>query len=178
MLEALKQDTLRYTQKWSWWQCIKTFLLVRYFRPIVTLRLAQAAPGWIRPLFKIAHEMVCWQACIDMGVATKIGPGLQFTHGRGIVISPNAVIGANVRIFHGVTLAAKEVNGELLAPTIEDDVVIGPGALIVGPVTIGRGSWIAGLSNVVEDVPAHSLVTPPKAVCRSQVRDIRSASVG
>lgn len=174
MLEALKADTLRHVDRWSWWQCIKTFLLVRYFRPIVTLRLCQASPRWFRPVLKVLHEFFTWLAGIDMGWSTRIGPGFQITHGRGIVISPNALIGANVRIFHNVTLAAKECDGALLAPTIEDDCIIGPGALIVGPVTIGRGSWIAGLSNVVEDVPAHSLVHPPKAVIQPLVR-VRAA---
>jgi serine O-acetyltransferase len=109
---------------------------------------------------------------MDFPWEASVGPGFAIVHGWGLVVSPDARIGANVTVFHGVTIGRKDdiapdgsrvVGG---APTIEDGVWIGPHALVVGPITIGAGSRIAGGAVVTKDVPPRSLVTgnPGKVV--------------
>ena len=105
-------------------------------------------------------------------------PGLALTHGRGIVVNVNAIIGSNVTLFHGVTLGqrdsiSRDGTRTTSYPIIEDDVWIGPHAIIVG-VKIGKGSRIAGGAYVFVDVPPHSVVVgnPGKIVktdCTSDV---------
>jgi serine O-acetyltransferase len=100
---------------------------------------------------------------------------LAITHGWGLVISPGARIGRNVTLFHGVTLGRSDKysadgSQQRLYPVIEDDVWIGPHAIIVGGVTIGRGSRVVGGAFVNRSVPPHSMVSGnPATVVRSQV---------
>lgn len=113
---------------------------------------------------------------MDFPWEVRPGPGLTIVHGWGLVISPDAHIGANVTIFHGVTIGRKDdiaSDGTRTpggAPTIEDDVWIGPGALIIGSIVVGAGSRVGGGSVVTRDVPAGSLVVGnPAAVISAQV---------
>ncbi len=177
-LHALRADTHRQFGRYSAALVLKGFLARRNFRPIVTLRLCQAARGHgatrlLLPLLKIAHRLCTHWAAIDFSWQTKIGGGLAITHGWGLVVSPGAVIGANVTLFHGVTLGRRDriaANGERQTgyPVIEDEVWIGPHAIIVGGVTIGRGSRIGGGAFVTSDVPPYSIVSGnPSVIVRS-----------
>jgi serine O-acetyltransferase len=118
-------------------------------------------------------------AGVDLPWQTRIGSGLALTHGWGLVISPGAKIGSNVTLFHGVTLGQRDrilITGdrEIGYPTIEDDVWIGPHAIIIGNVTIGRGSRIAGGACVHESVPPYSVVmgNPSKIVKMNCTPDV------
>lgn len=94
---------------------------------------------------------------IEIHPGAKIGENLFIDHGMGIVVGETAEIGDNVTIFHGVTLGGIGGDkGEKRHPTIEDDVVIGAGAKILGPITIGRGAKIGANAVVLEDVPAYT----------------------
>ncbi|MDW2597525.1 serine O-acetyltransferase [Citrobacter braakii] len=100
---------------------------------------------------------------MDFPSRTRVGAGLAITHGWGIVISPEAKIGENVTLFHGVTIGQRDKvleNGSRVTgyPVIEDDVWIGPNAVIVGGVIIGRGSKIAAGSFVTGNIPPYSVV--------------------
>ena len=84
-------------------------------------------------------------------------------HGWGLVINGKATIGKNVSLFNGVTLGRNDRWGDDLQrsshyPTLEDEVWIGPHAVVVGGVTIGRGSRIAAGALVTFDVPPRSMV--------------------
>jgi serine O-acetyltransferase len=94
----------------------------------------------------------------DISPATSIGPGLYIGHFGGVVISPHAVLGANVNIAQGVTIGATSRGKRLGAPTLEDRVWVGAHAIIVGKVTIGREALIAPGAYVNFDVPAKSVV--------------------
>ena len=100
---------------------------------------------------------------------TKIGAGCVLGYGGlGVVISERAVIGDRVEIGAGVTLGGNAT--EYGAPVIEDDVYLGVGAKILGPITIGRGSVVAANSVVTNDVPCGSLVGGvPGTVIRSDI---------
>mgnify|MGYP000873564995 CR=1 FL=1 len=94
---------------------------------------------------------------IEIHPGAKIGENLFIDHGMGIVIGETAEIGDDVIIFHGVTLGGIGGDkGEKRHPTIEDGVVIGAGAKILGPITIGRGAKIGANAVVLEDVPAYA----------------------
>lgn len=100
---------------------------------------------------------------MDFPWQTEIGGGLALTHGWGLVISPGAKIGKNVTLFHGVTLGGRDRisrAGTRLTeyPILEDEVWIGPHAVIVGDVTIGQGSRIAAGAFVTESIPPGSVV--------------------
>ena len=102
----------------------------------------------------------------DISPATSIGPGLYIGHFGGVVISPHAVLGANVNIAQGVTIGATSRGKRLGAPTLEDRVWVGAHAIIVGKVTIGREALIAPGAYVNFDVPAMAVVlgNPGKVV--------------
>ncbi len=172
---ALNADTFRQYGEFSWGRLLKGAAARRTFRVIVTMRLCQAAHssrGLLRAfllLFRMLHRLSTQLAGLDLSWRTDIQPGLAITHGWGLVISPNARIGKNVTLFHGVTLGARHRiarDGERLAeyPVLEDEVWIGPHAIIVGGVTIGRGSRIAGGAFVTESVPPRSIVSGNPAV--------------
>ena len=104
-----------------------------------------------------------------------------FTHGRGIVVNAGARIGRNVTLFHGVTLSQRDhIDAQglrhTLYPVIEDEVWIGPRAIIVGGVTVGRGSRIAGGAYVFEDVPPYCVVmgNPGQIVRRDCTPDVQN----
>ena len=94
---------------------------------------------------------------IEIHPGAKVGEKLFIDHGMGIVIGETAEIGNNVTIFHGVTLGG--IGGEKdekRHPTVEDDVVIGAGAKILGPITIAKGAKIGANSVVLKDVPPYT----------------------
>lgn len=141
----------------------------RTFRPIFTSRLCSWSRTWpapARPLATIARQVHRWaqqQAGMDFPSEASIGPGLAIVHGWGLVVSPDAQIGANVTLFHGVTIGRRDRFAEGTrvvggAPRIGDEVWIGPGALVVGPLKIGNGARIAGGATVSKDVPDRRLV--------------------
>lgn len=99
---------------------------------------------------------------IEIHPGAKIGKGFFIDHGIGVVIGETAVIGDNVMMHHGVTLGgpgwwatSKNVKRH---PTIEDNVVLGVGATVLGNITIGRNSKIGANALVVKDVPPDSVV--------------------
>lgn len=168
--KSLKADTHRQYGCFRYALLIKGGLTRRTFRPLVTMRLCQAAgnaSGIFRlalPFFKILHRIATQLAAIDLSWNSNVGAGLALTHGWGLVISPGAKIGNNVTLFHGVTIGCRDritPAGVRLTeyPVLEDEVWVGAHAIIVGGVTIGRGSRIAGGAFVTESVPPHSVVS-------------------
>lgn len=190
-MHALKADTHRVFGQFSWGLVLKGFLLQRAFRVAVTLRLCQSASK-CGPIFrlllltpaKIMHGIASQLASIEIPWRTPIAPGLAITHGRGIVVNVNARIGRNVTIFHGVTLGQrdridKDGNRSTGYPVIEDDVWIGPYAIIVGGVIVGKGSRIAGGAYVFEDVPPRCVVlgNPAQIVKRNCLPDVANRAI-
>jgi serine O-acetyltransferase len=106
---------------------------------------------------------------IEIHPGARIGKRFFIDHGTGVVIGETAEIGDNVMLYHQVTLGATgwwKRNGDgrkKRHPTIEDNVTIGVGASILGPITIGRDSKIGAMALVVESLPAHSVVVAQPA---------------
>ena len=106
---------------------------------------------------------------IEIHPGAQIGRRFFIDHGAGVVIGETTVIGNNVMLYHQVTLGATgwwrpgPGRRQKRHPTIEDDVTIGVGAAILGPITIGRGSKIGAMALVLESVPPNSVVAAKPA---------------
>ena len=105
---------------------------------------------------------------IDIHPGASIGENVFIDHGIGVVIGETAIVGNNVTIYQGVTLGGVSLNPGKRHPSIEDDVVIGAGAKILGNIVIGKESRIGANSVVVKDVPPYSTVVgiPGKVIKR------------
>lgn len=101
---------------------------------------------------------------IEIHPGATLGKGLFIDHGHGVVIGETAVVGDNCTIYHQVTLGGngREKHSKR-HPNVGNNVLIGAGAKILGPVTIGDNSMIGSGSIVLDDVPANSTVTGMKA---------------
>ena len=98
---------------------------------------------------------------IEIHPAAKIGRGVFIDHGMGVVIGETAVIGDNVTMYHGVTLGGTKSyggKGGKRHPTVEDNVVIGAGAQVLGPITVGKNAKVGANATVVKDVPQNTTV--------------------
>lgn len=105
---------------------------------------------------------------IEIHPAAKIGPRLFIDHGMGVVIGETAEVGADVTIYHGVTLGGVSLEKGKRHPTIESGVVIGAGAKVLGAITIGANTRIGANAVVVRDISANQVVVgiPGKPVTR------------
>src|SRR5437588_9892853 len=95
---------------------------------------------------------------IEIHPAAAIGCGLFIDHGMGVVIGETAEVGDNVTLYQGVTLGGTGFATGKRHPTVEDNVTIGSGAKLLGPIVVGHGSKIGANSVVIHDVPANSTV--------------------
>ncbi len=95
-----------------------------------------------------------WLTGIEIHPGATLGRRFFIDHGMGVVIGETAEIGDNVTLYHGVTLGGTTWDSGKRHPTLQDDVVVGAGAKVLGPITIERGAKIGSNSVVVRDVPA------------------------
>lgn len=109
---------------------------------------------------------------IEIHPAARIGPRLFIDHGTGVVIGETSEVGADVTMYHGVTLGGTSLARTKRHPTIGDRVTIGTGAKILGPVTVGDDSRIGANAVVVKPVPPNSVVVgvPGQVIARSRAR--------
>jgi serine O-acetyltransferase len=107
---------------------------------------------------------------IEIHPGAKIGKCFFIDHGMGVVIGETSNIGDNVTLYHGVTLGGTSFTRGKRHPTIEDNVTIGAGAKILGPLTVGSNSKIGANSVVIVDVPPNSTVVgiPGKIVLKEE----------
>ncbi len=95
---------------------------------------------------------------IEIHPGARLGPGLFIDHGMGVVIGETAEVGENVTIYQGVTLGGTSLEKVKRHPTIGRNVVIGSGAKVLGPFTVGDNSRIGSGSVVVKEVPPNCVV--------------------
>ena len=95
---------------------------------------------------------------IEIHPGATIGKRLFIDHGMGVVIGETAEIGDDVTMYHGVTLGGTSWNKGKRHPTLGNGVVIGAGAKVLGPITVGDGAKIGSNAVVVKDVPAGATV--------------------
>lgn len=95
---------------------------------------------------------------VEIHPGAVIGPGFFIDHGMGVVIGETAEVGSDVTVYQGVTLGGTGFSTGKRHPTVQDNVTIGSGAKLLGPITVGHGSKIGANTVVIHDVPAHSTV--------------------
>ena len=95
---------------------------------------------------------------VEIHPAAKIGKGLLIDHGSGVVIGETAEIGDDVTIYQGVTLGGTGFATGKRHPTLGNEVTVGSGARLLGPIEVGRGAKIGANSVVITDVPADATV--------------------
>jgi len=99
-----------------------------------------------------------WLTGIEIHPGATIGRRFFIDHGMGIVIGETTEIGDDVTLYHGVTLGGTTWQKEKRHPTLQNGVIVGAGAKVLGPITIGEQSRIGANSVVLKDVPPHSTV--------------------
>ncbi len=93
---------------------------------------------------------------IEIHPGATIGHRVFIDHGMGVVIGETAIIGDDCTLYHGVTLGGTSWNKGKRHPTLEEGVVIGAGAKVLGPITVGAGARIGSNAVVVKDIPANA----------------------
>ncbi|HSI81206.1 MAG TPA: serine O-acetyltransferase EpsC [Solirubrobacterales bacterium] len=95
---------------------------------------------------------------VEIHPAARIGSDFFIDHGSGVVVGETAEIGDRVTLYQGVTLGGTGFARGKRHPTVEDDVTIGSGAKLLGPITVGHGSKVGANTVVIEDVPPRTTV--------------------
>jgi serine O-acetyltransferase len=110
---------------------------------------------------------------IEIHPGATIGPGFFIDHGMGVVIGETAEVGPNVTLYHGVTLGGTTLEKGKRHPTLEEGVVVGAGAKVLGNIVIGANSRIGANAVVVKSVPPDSVVigVPGQVVIRSHASE-------
>ena len=107
-------------------------------------------------LARFSSHLARWLTGIEIHPGASIGHRVFIDHGMGVVIGETAIIGDDCTLYHGVTLGGTSWNKGKRHPTLENGVVIGAGAKILGPITLGAGAKVGSNAVVVKDVPANA----------------------
>jgi serine O-acetyltransferase len=122
-------------------------------------RVAHALHGAGIPLIpRVFSNLSRIATGIEIHPAAKIGRHFFIDHGTGVVIGETAEIGDRVTLYQGVTLGGTGFAGGKRHPTVQDNVTIGSGAKLLGPIKVGHGAKVGANSVVIHDVPPHSTV--------------------
>ncbi|MEM7044643.1 MAG: serine O-acetyltransferase [Pseudomonadota bacterium] len=120
-------------------------------------------------------QVARWLTGIEIHPGAKIGKRLLIDHGMGVVIGETAEIGNNVTLYQGVTLGGVSLNAGKRHPTLEDDVIVGAGAAVLGPFTVGKAARVGSNAVVLKAVePGTTVVgvpampTGPQEVARDE----------
>ena len=152
---------------------LEVILCYPSFRAVRRHRLAH----WLwthdmKLLARIVSQRTRRKTGIEIHPGAEIGEGLFIDHGMGVIIGETAQIGNNVTLYQGVTLGGTGKDTGKRHPTICDNVVIGSGAKVLGPFTVGEGSKIGAGSIVLKEVPPNCTVVgnPGRVVRRDDKR--------
>lgn len=133
-------------------------------------------------LARLGSNIGRWMTGIEIHPGASIGRRFFIDHGMGVVIGETAVIGDDCTLYHGVTLGGTSWNKGKRHPTLEKGVVIGAGAKVLGPITVGVGAKVGSNAVVVRDVPpGMTAVGIPARIVedRSEIaREIKAGQMG
>jgi len=138
---------------------IEVVLAYPGFQALLFYRLSHAL--WLRRwrlLGRIVSHVGRFFTGIEIHPGATIGRRLFIDHGIGLVVGETAEIGDDVTLYQGVTLGGTGFATGKRHPTVEDNVTIGSGAKLLGPITVGHGAKIGANSVVITDVPPNSTV--------------------
>jgi serine O-acetyltransferase len=122
-------------------------------------RLAHALHGAEIPLAPMAISYLSRAVTgVEIHPSARIGDDFFIDHGSGVVIGETAEIGDRVTLYQGVTLGGTGFQRGKRHPTLEDNVTVGSGAKLLGPITVGHGAKVGANTVVVEDVPPNATV--------------------
>jgi serine O-acetyltransferase len=122
-------------------------------------RIAHALAGASVPLLPRAIAYLTRTLTgVEIHPAARIGRGLFIDHGMGVVIGETAEIGDDVTLYQGVTLGGTGFETGKRHPTVHDEVIVGSGAKLLGPITVGRRARVGANSVVITDVPPEATV--------------------
>ncbi|EGT5444607.1 serine O-acetyltransferase [Clostridioides difficile] len=154
---------------------IEVFLLYPSVHAMIMHRMAHALYKK-KKLFtaRLISQISRFMTGIEIHPGAKMGEGILIDHGMGVVIGETAEVGNRVTIYQGATLGATGKDTGKRHPTVGDDVLIGAGTKILGPLNIGSNSKIGANSVVVKDVPNGATVVgiPAKIV---KIRNLEPA---
>jgi len=122
-------------------------------------------PGLRLPA-RLLSQLTRFATGVEIHPAAQIGRRLFIDHGMGVVVGETAMVGDDVVLFHGSTLGGTSMKHGKRHPTLGDNVVVGAGAKVLGPVWIGDGARIGANAVVVKDVPAGAVAVGVPAVIR------------
>ena len=146
---------------------VKAALTQDGYKVLLLSRIRESARRWHVPGVNHALRLATTVLySIEIGNDIELGEGINFTHTLGTVIGGTSKVGARVQFMGNNTIGTAKDNG---CPVIEDDVIIGCGARVLGPVRIGRGAFIGANAVVLTDVPAGAIATgvPAKVQVKS-----------
>jgi len=151
-------------------EAVKVALSQDGYKVLLTTRLREAARRWHVPGVNHALRLATTVLYgIEIGSEIQLGEGVNFAHTLGTVIGGTSKVGARVKFMGNNTVGTAKDNG---CPIIEDDVVVGCGARILGPVRIGKGAFIGANAVVLEDVPPGAVASGiPARVHRRRSED-------
>jgi len=122
-------------------------------------RIAHCLWRWrLKLLARVLAQLTRWLTGIEIHPGATIGNRFFIDHGMGVVIGETAEIGDDCTLYHGVTLGGTSWEKAKRHPTLGKNVVVGAGAKILGPITIGDDARVGSNSVVVKDVPAGATV--------------------
>ncbi len=141
-------------------------------------RLSHRLWSWgLKWLARFLSHLGRWLTGIEIHPGATIGRRFFIDHGMGVVIGETAEIGDDVTLYHGVTLGGTSWQKGKRHPTLRDNVVVGAGAKVLGPITLGSGARIGSNAVVVKDVPEGATVVgvPGRVVMRKAEADAEHA---
>ncbi len=127
---------------------------------------------------RLVSQIGRWLTGIEIHPGAKIGAGFFIDHGMGVVIGETAEIGKNVTLFQGVTLGGTGKHKGKRHPTLGDNVVVGAGAKVLGPIHIGDNVSVGANAVVIHDVPPNSTVVGvPGRVTRREGKKVEGINM-
>jgi serine O-acetyltransferase len=112
----------------------------------------------LRWIARVLSNVARWMTGIEIHPAAVIGRRFFIDHGMGVVIGETAEIGDDCTLYHGVTLGGTSWKKGKRHPTLLNDVVVGAGAKVLGPIILGDGARVGSNAVVVKDVPSGATV--------------------
>jgi len=158
---------------------LEVVLLYPGFQAVFAYRLAHVLwrHGW-RLAGRWLSQLARWLTGIEIHPGAKIGRRFFIDHGMGVVVGETSEIGDDVTLYHGVTLGgvapsvdSHSQRNQKRHPTLEDGVIVGSGAQVLGPITVGRCARVGANAVVTKDVPAYRTVVGIPAKVVGSARD-------